>query len=356
LPSCDTVPDNAVGAQDHEAEKPKKKPENRNEIPEKGQQRRRFHLVWRKRRSPRLGVALGGGGARGGIHIGVLRVLEERRIPIYCLVGTSIGAVIGALYAITPDANEVEKRILEYLESDTFHKTRFDLLAQVSSGSRLSLLERVSAFLKKEFILTLALSRPCLIPREQVRENLAFLFNDIHIEETRIPFAAVATDLETGEGVVIREGSLIDALYASCTYPGVVEAARLNGRLLVDGGAIEIVPVKATRAMGAEVVVAVDTEPHLETRLDDLSALEIIWRVDNIIIAELARCKTADADIVIRPGTGETEWYDFQKAPGFISLGEEATREKVPTILAALEPRPLLRILRTIRSALATTM
>jgi NTE family protein len=313
-------------------------------------------LVWRKGRSPRLGVALGGGGARGGIHIGVLKVLEEERIPIHCLVGTSIGAVIGALYAATLNANEVERRILEYLESDTFHKTRFDLLAQISSSSSASLLERVSAFLKRELILTLALSRPCLIPRDQFRENLAFLVDDIRIEETLIPFAAVATDLETGEGVVIREGSLIDALYASCSYPGVVEATRLNGRLLVDGGAIEIVPVKATRALGAEVVVAVDTERHLETRLDVLSALEVIWRVDAIVIAELARCKRADADIIIHPGTGETEWYDLRKAAGFICLGEEATRQEIPAIVAALEPRPWFRMLRMLRSPLTTTM
>lgn len=306
--------------------------------------------LWRKRIHPRLGLALGGGGTRGGIHIGVLRVLEKEGIPIHCVAGTSIGALVGAMYALNRSAMAIERRLQEYLESDAFHKARFNFMAETSAETRFGILTRIASFIKKEFIITLALSRPHLISKDRFIESLSFFIPDIRIEDLQLPFAAVATDLETGEEVVIRRGSLLQAVYASCTYPGVVEAVRWGGRLLVDGGVVSMVPVRAARNLGADVVVAVDAERCIGESIEGLSGIEILFRADDIMGAELTRYQTQDADILIHPGVGDAKWYDFQKMPEYADLGERAAQERLRDIREALDqkavPRFLIPLLR----------
>ena len=177
-------------------------------------------IIW-GRGPVRVGLALGGGGARGGVHIGVLKLLEKENIPVHCVAGTSIGALIGASYAITRNVRAVESRLEEYLESEIFSKMRFDLMATIADQPKHGILTRFSSFIKKGLVMTLVLSRPYLISQDKFRESLAFFLQDIRIEDLRLPFAAVTADLETGEEVVITEGSLLDAVYASCTFPGV---------------------------------------------------------------------------------------------------------------------------------------
>ena len=302
-----------------------------------------------------MGLALGGGGARGGVHIGVLKVLEEQGIPVNCVAGSSIGAVVGALYAAGMSAEEMEKRILRYLESEIFSRTQFNLAEKIEKRPNFRMLHRVSFFLKKEFVMMLALARPFLIPKETFRENLAFLFDNtrIQIEDTAIPLAVVATDLETGEEVILREGSLIDALYASCTYPGVVESVRLKDRLLVDGGLSEMIPVKAARLLGSDAVLAVDLEPPIQARLEDLSAFDVMVRAEEVLLSQLIRYEVRDADIVIRPQKGDTGWYDFTKIPFYVACGEEAAREKIPEIHCILHEGLLSRFFRAIRTRLS---
>jgi NTE family protein len=289
-----------------------------------------------------LGLALGGGGALGGVHVGVLKVLENEGVPIGAVAGASAGAIIGALYALTLDARQTERRILDYLESENFSDSLFDCVAPLSSSQATGLLDRFSSFMRKELLLTLTVSQPALIPKNRFRENLARLFqDDITLEDTLIPFAAIATDLEKGDEVVLREGSLIDALYASSTYPGLIEAARLKGRLLVDGGITSIIPVEAARSLGGEVIVGVNAQPHVEMEMpDDLTAMDVIYRAEDILTHELAYCKGRQADLLIHPGKGGAEWstwYDLRKLPSYIPAGEEATRRKVDDIRKLLE-------------------
>jgi NTE family protein len=293
---------------------------------------------------PKVGLALGGGGARGGIHVGVLKVLEDEGIPIHCVAGTSIGALVGALYALTLSARSVERRLLEYLESETFGRARFSFMSEASEEKKLGLFTRIAAFIKKEFLLSLALSRPYLISRERFLESLTFFLPDARVEDTKIPFAAVAADLETGEEVVIREGPLLDAVYASSTYPGVVEAVRFDSRLLVDGGIVDMVPVQTTRDLGADVVIGVNAERGIHVSLDGLSGIEIVFRADDILGNELTRCKSQDADILVHPQEGEAKWYEFQKTPAYIHIGEKAALGKIPEIHKAIKKRRQWRL------------
>jgi len=308
-------------------------------------------MPWR-RNPPRLGLALGGGGARGGIHIGVLKVLEREGIAIGGVAGTSIGALIGAMYAVSRSATAIEHRLHEYLESDLFRKARFNFMAETSTETRFGILRRIASFIKKEFIITLALSRPYLISKEHLLENLGFFIPDVRIDDLDVPFAAVATDLETGEEVVIRRGSLLQAVYASCTYPGVVEAARWAGRLLVDGGVVSMVPVRAARQLGADVVVAVNAERCIGESIEGLSGIEILFRADDIMGAELTRYQTEDAEVLIHPGAGEDRWYDFQKMPQYVSMGEKAAHERIGEIRMALDEKTSSPVVLSVRRML----
>jgi NTE family protein len=288
------------------------------------------------------------------MHIGVLKVLEEEGIPVTSVAGTSIGAIIGALYAASVNAKEIERRMYQYLESETFSNTQFHMAEKLATRPNLRLLHRMSFLFKKEFVLALALARPFLIPRDTFRENLTFFFEnaEIRIQDMSIPFAAVATDLETGEEVILQEGPLIDALYASCTYPGVVESVRLNGRLLVDGGLSAMVPIKAAKLLGSDAVLAVDLEPPVKAKLEDFSAFDVMLRAEEVLMAQLIRYEVREADIVIHSKRGGTGWYDFAKTPTYVPLGEEAAREKVPQIYRILHEGLFSRLFRFIRTRL----
>ncbi|MGD9676101.1 MAG: patatin-like phospholipase family protein [Candidatus Bipolaricaulia bacterium] len=179
-----------------------------------------------------IGVALGSGGARGAAHTGVLKVLQREGIPISAVAGSSIGALVGAALAVGVPIEDVER---EWLATDV-HKILRSFLptfphAGLSSGTEL-------------------------------RRMLAALLGNTEIQELPIPFAAVACDIDTGEAVVLREGSLVDAVRASTAIPGLFRPVRWGDRILVDGGLVDPVPVGSCRSLGADVVIAVDITPR----------------------------------------------------------------------------------------------
>jgi NTE family protein len=180
-------------------------------------------------RAPRVALVLGGGAARGFAHVGVLRVLEEAGIPVELVVGTSVGALVGALYADGHDA-----RALEHLARDLDRDDFFDFgLAPALFGTGLAKGERLEAWMTDHL-------------------------RTLRIEQLELPFAAVATDLGDGSVVVLDRGEVARAVRASSAIPGVFEPVELGGRLLVDGGVVANLPVKAARDLGADVIVAVD--------------------------------------------------------------------------------------------------
>lgn len=179
-----------------------------------------------------MGLALASGGARGSAHAGVLKVLEREGIEVSAVAGSSIGAMVGGAYAAGAPVERIEE---EWLNTDLPRVVRsfFPTFprAGLSSGSEL-------------------------------RKYLKSLFGDLQIEDLKLPFAAVATDLDTGEAVVLRQGSLVEAIRASGSIPGLFRPVQWQGRLLVDGGLVAPIPVKACRELGAEIVVAVDITPR----------------------------------------------------------------------------------------------
>jgi NTE family protein len=264
---------------------------------------------------PRIGLALGGGFARGLAHIGVLRVLEEEGIPVDYVAGTSVGAVLGAMYCSGVSVREM---------TEVAHLVRFRDFARWT------------------------VSRFGFCSSERMVSFLAKLVKCTTFEELRIPLAVAATDFVTGEGVVFRSGSLCEAIRASCAYPGMFLPMQYEGRLLVDGLLAYPVPAKPAREMGAERVISVYLSAHWFDKKGPRHVFDVIGQCLSIAQARMAYLWKDDSDVVIEPNLIGFGYDAFERAPEIIRVGEEATRPLVPMIkkwlqLPAVQPQTVLQ-------------
>lgn len=268
---------------------------------------------------PTMGVALGGGFARGIAHIGVLRVFEENSIPVDFLAGTSVGALVGAAYASGTTLDD-----LEQIGAQTHFR---DFGRWTISKYGMATNERLEGFLHR-----VAVART--------------------FEELNIPFAIVATDIQRGESVYFTKGDLGPPLRASCAFPGLFIPVEYEGKVLVDGFLTEVVPTEALRQMGADVVVAIHLDSgQLQER--PRNTIEIIGRSFSIIQEQSQPRWNRFADIIISPEVQNILWDDFKKTPQLVAAGAEAARAALPEIKAILQrPAPAWRRQRpTVRSS-----
>ena len=271
---------------------------------------------------PRIGVALSGGGARGCAHVGVLKVLEELRIPVDFIAGTSMGAVVGGLYATGRSAAEVEE-ILSTMD--------WEAMAEDEEPRR----DRV--FHRKEddqrFIMNFEVGLDGFVLPSGLRSGQRFTFElrrytlDVaHVSNFRalpIPFTAVAVDLETGDTVLMDHGSLSKAIRASMSIPGVFTPVEIDGRLLVDGGIVENLPIDVVREMGADIVIAVDVGDQLVSRDDLGSILAVTSQAMTISSSRAATEQLSRADIVLKPDVGDRGALAFGDITAIVADGEE---------------------------------
>jgi len=255
-------------------------------------------------RIPAIGLALGGGFARGIAHIGVLKVLEQEGVPVRIVAGTSVGALIGACYCSGLSISELE---------EVAHNTRFTSFARWT------------------------LSRYGFASNDRM---VSFLTRSLKVktfEELNIPLGVAATDFNTGEGVVFHSGSIIDPVRASCAYPGMFLPVNIRGRYLVDGMLSHPVPTRPLRAMGAERVLAV----HLRGTWTDGGAPRHLFAVigQSFAIAQDAMSSLwrQAADVVVEPEVGGFAYDDFKRAADLIHAGEVAMRKAMPEVRKCLE-------------------
>lgn len=287
---------------------------------------------------PRVGLVLSGGGARGGAHIGVLKVLEAERIRIDAIAGTSMGAVVGGLYASGLSAAEIESLLFSEEWRDAFRepgprdRRSFrrksedkDFLVNFPLG-----IEAGSFRLPKSLLtsqrLTQAL-RQRTLPVAAVRD-----FDDLPT-----PFRAMATDLETGDAVELGGGDLVTAVRASMSAPGLFEPVDIDGRLLVDGGLANNLPVEVARAMGVDVLIVVDVGFPLRRR----DGLESVATITNQMLAiairggsDAQRKLMREGDILLEPALGEASTFDFDVLRRAAGLGEAAARASLERLAA----------------------
>ena len=280
--------------------------------------------------APRIGLALSGGGARGIAHVGVLKVLEELRVPIHCVTGTSMGAIVGATFAAGRTPEEMERLVLDVDWDEIFrdkpprdeiavrrkiddYKTLFAPEFGVKDGG-LALPKGVLAGVSIESFFR-TLSTPA--------------FGTTDFRNLPIPFRAVATDIETGQAVVLDHGSLAEAMRASMSVPGAMAPVEIGGRLLVDGGIADNLPINQARQLCADVIIAVNISTPPLTRDQITSALSVVGQLINFLgkdnVDKQLKSLT-DKDVLIAPDLDDISAAKFNRSADAIKIGEEATR------------------------------
>jgi NTE family protein len=285
-------------------------------------------MFWKKKR---IGLALGGGGARGLAHIGVLMVLEREGIPIDLIVGTSIGALVGGAYASGINSDELQKKVGEYLNSTEFQSSAMKAFETAHAKGELGLTEKIQTYLRNTFYLIQAMFKPGILPNEDFQTTINYFIPDIQIEETRIPFRAVATDLVSGKEITFSKGPLRQAVMASCAVPGAIAPLKEGERLLSDGGIICLVPSSVARQEGADIVISVAVDRNIGPE-ELRTVVDVYQRVNEIMGEKLKNYELADADVVILPEVGDLHWSNFSQAMNLIDEGEKAAREKLDDI------------------------
>ena len=292
---------------------------------------------------PRIGLVLSGGGARGIAHIGVLKVLEEQHIPIDAIAGTSMGAVVGGLYASGLNAREIEAIMTSLNWQQAFHDQppREDLTLRRKQEDQNFLVKFPLGIHGGKVLLPKG-----LIQGQRLNQMLRRLTLPVaritNFDELPTQFRALATDLETGDAVTIASGDLTSAMRASMSAPGVFAPVERDGRLLVDGGISENLPVDIARAMGVDILIVVDVGTPLLTR-EKLNSVPVI---SNQMIAILIQHNSKEQleklkadDILISPPLGDTSSFDFGNVRRVVAVGERAARA-VSQRLASLAMTP----------------
>jgi NTE family protein len=296
---------------------------------------------------PRIGLVLSGGGARGAAHIGVLKVLEQMRVPIDAIAGTSMGAVVGGLYASGLSAAEVEKIMTSINWQDAFRDRppREDLTLRRKEEEENFLVNFPLGIRGGHFLLPKGLVQGQKLT--QILRRLTLPVARIsNFDDLPTSFRAVATDLETGESVVMNSGDLTSAMRASLSAPGVFAPVERDGRLLVDGGIADNVPVDIARAMGVDIAIVVDVGFPLQTRREMTSAPAISNQMLAILIRRNANAQLATLtpkDILIQPALGNTSSFDFGVVSRVIGVGEAAARGRSAQLAALAVSEPDMR-------------
>ncbi len=260
--------------------------------------------VWEE---PRVGLALGGGFARGLSHVGVLKVLERENIPLHCITGVSAGAIVAAAYASGRTPEEIGAAGAKMRFSDVA-RWSFSFLGLAAS-------ERMTPVLQK-------------------------LLRQMQFEDMRIPLGVVATDIRTGKPIAFRDhGDVALAIRASCSYPGLFRPLELNGRMFIDGAMSVEVPTLLARMMGATRVVAVHL-PHQDETFEPHNFLHVIHRSFQIMMAHNVENWRRHTDIVITPDVGAITWDGFENAQRMIEAGEAAAEKALPEIRRWLGREP----------------
>jgi NTE family protein len=285
-------------------------------------------------RRPKIGLALSGGGARGAAHVGVLKVLDEMRVPVDCIAGTSIGAVVGGLYASGLSTEQIQQWLLSsdwnaYIEDRpprrglSFRRKEDDryYIPDLELGLKGGKIRGPEGLIAGHLFGT-ELDRLTL-PVAQVED----------FDRLPIPFRAVATDIVTGEKVVLSRGRLSEAIRASMTIPAVIIPVELDGHLLVDGGLTDNLPVDVVRAMGADVVIAVDVGTPLSDREHLRSLFDVSRQVVNMLTESNVRQSRNLADLLVSPDLSGISVPDYGKMDRAMSAGRAAARAMASQLL-----------------------
>ncbi|MCF8039136.1 MAG: patatin-like phospholipase family protein [Desulfohalobiaceae bacterium] len=285
-------------------------------------------------------LALGYGGARSLAHIGVMQVLQEEGIRISRIAGTSGGAIVGSMFALTLDAFTIEEKFQELIESEPYEQMGLSRLSR-SRDLETNFWDQISTRIKGTVAMHIAQSRMSILKGDLYVQCLEILIQTRNFSRCRIPFHALATDLTRGLEVPLSSGDLIEAVRASSAIPGFLPPVLWEEHFLADGAICCPVPVCYAGDAEKDVIVAVEVSPPLNRHREHHNALEVMVRAEEINLHHLSRMQTRQANVQIRPDTGDITWNEVHRIEEAVAAGRAAAKKVLPEIHQVLRNKSL---------------
>ncbi|MDX8392245.1 MAG: patatin-like phospholipase family protein [Mariprofundaceae bacterium] len=284
-------------------------------------------------RYPGFVLALAGGGGRGLAHLGAIKALEENGLRPDAIVGTSIGALFGAMYALNPDATGLQRRVFEFLDSDAFQNLSLPSVHDVDTEGE-SWLTRLSTVARQTILYTRALTDIAVADDAALAQVAGVFCGEGNFETMKIPLHVTAVRFPGGECHVFSQGDLCKALAASMAVPGVFDPVEIDGHRYLDGGLASEVPAMEARNVAGEkkLVVAVNTGARPDPEHAPSNVMGMLDWAAQVKSLYLRQYEKAHADVLIEPLVGYTQWHDFSNSDHEVQRGYEATIAKVPEL------------------------
>jgi NTE family protein len=290
-----------------------------------------------------IGLALGGGGAKGFFHIGVLKALEKLNVKIDLIVGTSMGAVVGGHYSLYPDAAYVERSICT-----VFERYSKDILALKDyaaspdpSDDKDVFLEKAFSFVKSVYVWHLHIIKPYLASPKPFIRIFKDMFGNSSFSDCKIPFLATSVDLVSGEANIINEGLLHRAVMASSALPGIFPPLAWKDKLLVDGGVLLTFPAEVIKTK-SNFIIGVNVEEPWSPAMAK-SAIDVLFLADRVRHKKILSDSLKNADFLLYPDINDISWLDFDKIRELIRRGETAMLEKEAELTKAMKRHKIKR-------------
>jgi NTE family protein len=276
----------------------------------------------------KLGIALGGGGAKGLAHIGVLEVLEELGIRPHFVAGTSIGSIIGGIYALDGTAKYLKEKAVSLIESQEFKNFGLDEFYKDAEN----ILEKFKKEVFEKFYIGRLLFKKSHIKTEAARKMFQDLFADKTFKDCKRIFTCNALDIQSGEEIIFKTGSLAEAVWSSCAIPGIFPPFVKDERILVDGGVIDNIPVGPVMDLGARIVIAsyLGNLPEFKGHPD--TGFQISHRAQSFVRYHLDQRILEPADLVIAPDINDFHWADFAAVDELVKAGRAEAEKNIKKI------------------------
>ncbi len=298
---------------------------------------------------PLFGLALGGGGARGFAHLGVLQRLEDLGIKPDIITGASMGALVAAVYVRTGNAAQTWSELDAMTGSEEFRKLGIHLINVTGRGGE-SFWHQVSSAIQDRIVINLAHSKKGLVRSDRVEDAMKLVISEDIWENSGTALGIVATDLYNGEDVYFTEGPLMPAIMSSIAIPGFLPPVEVAGRTLVDGGVSQQVPIRMAREMGADFVLAVDVGQDIAPLTELDNAMTIMSQSENIRSCHYRDMLNREADVLLLPEMPGVHWSAYEQRESFVSLGIETfnARQEIFEQAWYRKKHPLLGRLKTL--------
>ena len=285
-------------------------------------------------KSLKIGLALGGGGARGACHIGVLKSLEHRGIVPDIISGTSAGSMIGAMYASHASADIVEQKYTEHVNGEDFKDLGFRYIPNNEKDD--SVFSQVFKQMKNQYILMVSSTRKSLVKNERLAKAANNLFERNQFDDLKIPLIVTATDLISGKPMLYKAGNVVDAVVKSSSIPGFVEPTFIDDRMLLDGGIVFPTPVPPLLNK-CDFIIAVNISKAFKTSDEPDNIFEITNRARDISTLHLNSYLLKQSDFVISPEHEDVHWSAFDRTEEFIENGYNATESEMEKLIIQLD-------------------